>query len=87
MSPVTLYLIRHAHAGNKRNWSGPDEERPLSAKGQAQAEGIAGEFGDVGVKRVISSPAVRCRETPSNRGLGSSGVIEIETRVPPGPMV
>lgn len=60
---MTLYLIRHAHAGNKHGWSGPDVERPLSRKGHAQAEGIADRFGENGIKRIISSPAVRCRET------------------------
>lgn len=60
---MTLYLIRHAHAGNKHRWGGPDVERPLSAKGRAQAERIAEQFADVGIKRVISSPAARCRET------------------------
>jgi hypothetical protein len=26
-----IYLLRHAHAGNKRTWPGPDDRRPLSA--------------------------------------------------------
>lgn len=60
---MTLYLIRHAHAGSRHNWDGPDEQRPLSDKGQAQAERIAQQFADVGVKRIISSPAVRCEQT------------------------
>ncbi len=63
MSGVTLYLIRHGHAGNKHNWSGPDELRPLSTKGRAQAERIADQFGHDGITRVISSPALRCRQT------------------------
>jgi 8-oxo-dGTP diphosphatase len=63
VSEVTLYMIRHAHAGNKHRWSGPDEERPLSAKGAKQSEAIAEQFADAGVKRIISSPAQRCRQT------------------------
>ncbi len=60
---MTLYLIRHAHAGNKHQWSGPDGERPLSAKGRGQSEHIADDLGDGGVQRIISSRAVRCCQT------------------------
>jgi broad specificity phosphatase PhoE len=60
---VTLYLIRHAHAGNKHGWSGPDAQRPLSDRGHAQAEGVADRFATAEMKRIISSPAVRCRQT------------------------
>ena len=28
-----VYLICHAHAGNKQHWPGPDNDRPLSAAG------------------------------------------------------
>lgn len=60
---MTLYLIRHGHAGNKHNWAGPDGERPLSEKGRTQADRIADQFGGDKIKQVISSPAVRCRQT------------------------
>ncbi len=60
---MTLYLIRHAHAGNKHHWSGPDVKRPLSKKGRAQAAALADRLGEDGIKRIISSPAVRCRQT------------------------
>lgn len=60
---MTLYLVRHARAGSRNSWSGADEERPLSDKGRAQAERIADQFVDTGLKRLISSPAVRCRQT------------------------
>ncbi len=63
MRPVTLYLIRHAQAGHKRDWSGPDHKRPLSIKGVAQAERIAEQFADADITRVISSPSLRCRQT------------------------
>jgi phosphohistidine phosphatase SixA len=56
-------LVRHAHAGSKRRWSGPDEERPLSPRGLSQAREIARLLRDVGVTRLLSSPTVRCRQT------------------------
>lgn len=34
-----LFLVRHAHAGDKLQWQGPDL-RPLSLAGQAEAAGL-----------------------------------------------
>jgi 8-oxo-dGTP diphosphatase len=53
-------LVRHAHAGDKKLWTGPDAQRPLSRRGEQQAEGIAGNLGSMPITRLISSPAVRC---------------------------
>jgi phosphohistidine phosphatase SixA len=58
-----LVLVRHAHAGSKRRWPGPDEERPLSPRGRAQALHLAALLADLGVTRLLSSPALRCRQT------------------------
>jgi len=40
------YLLRHAHAGNKRAWAGPDSTRPLSNAGR-QRRGLRVESADV----------------------------------------
>ena len=58
-----LVLVRHAHAGSKRRWSGPDLQRPLSARGRAQAQDLAALLADLGVTRLLSSPALRCRQS------------------------
>ena len=58
-----VYLVRHAHAGSKANWDGPDLERPLSASGRAQADGLVAQLGGYPIGRVLSSPALRCRQT------------------------
>jgi 8-oxo-dGTP diphosphatase len=60
---VTLYLVRHAKAGDRRAWTHDDRLRPLSRRGQRQAEGLVAQFADVPVDRVLSSPYVRCMET------------------------
>jgi len=60
---VTLYLVRHAHAGSRSHWDGPDAERPLSDKGRDQTEAITAHLAEVPVKRVLSSAAVRCQQT------------------------
>ena len=56
-------LVRHAHAGQKRHWSGPDAERPLSIRGWAQAEGLLDTLADLHVERLLTSPSLRCRQT------------------------
>jgi 8-oxo-dGTP diphosphatase len=61
--PVTVYLIRHAHAGDRSAWSGDDRLRPLSRRGHAQAEDIARYLGDRPITVVRSSPAIRCLQT------------------------
>lgn len=56
-------LIRHAHAGDRDAWAGPDLERPLSAKGIRQARGLIEQLDGYAVSRVTSSPALRCVQT------------------------
>jgi phosphohistidine phosphatase SixA len=58
-----VYLVRHAHAGNKSKWQGPDQVRPLSARGRLQASGLVDQLHDYRVRRVLSSPAERCLQT------------------------
>jgi 8-oxo-dGTP diphosphatase len=60
---VTIYLVRHAKAGNRRDWKGEDDLRPVSPSGQRQADAIADTLTNVGVERIVSSPYVRCRQT------------------------
>jgi 8-oxo-dGTP diphosphatase len=67
MSPAaarrTVYLVRHAHAGDRLGWSGDDSHRPLSPKGRRQAEGIVAMLEGRPVHRVLSSPSLRCVQT------------------------
>jgi 8-oxo-dGTP diphosphatase len=58
-----VYLVRHAHAGSKKQWQGPDQARPLSAQGREEAIGLIEQLGDRPVGRVLSSPAERCLQT------------------------
>jgi broad specificity phosphatase PhoE len=60
---VTVYVVRHAKAGSRRNWSGDDVLRPLSKPGRRQAEAIADMLAAAGITRVVSSPYARCVET------------------------
>jgi phosphohistidine phosphatase SixA len=58
-----VYLVRHAHAGSQKRWSGSDHDRPLSVRGQQQAEGLVEALGKYPVARILTSPRVRCRDT------------------------
>jgi 8-oxo-dGTP diphosphatase len=60
---VTLFLVRHANAGSRSDWDGPDAERPLSGKGRRQVDALTAHLADAPVKRVLSSAAVRCQQT------------------------
>lgn len=58
-----LYVIRHAKAGIRAAWSGPDEERPLTRRGRKQARRLVERFQGLDIQRILSSPFVRCMQT------------------------
>lgn len=60
---MRLYLVRHAKAGSRDGWDGDDDLRPLSKAGRRQAAALVDELAGAGVARIVSSPAVRCRQT------------------------
>ena len=60
---MTVYVVRHAKAGSRRNWSGDDSQRPLSKPGRRQADAVADLLAGAGITRVVSSPYVRCVQT------------------------
>ncbi len=61
---MRLFLVRHAHAGSRHEWTGaPDHERPLSPRGQDRANQLADVLGDQGVERLLSSHYLRCTQT------------------------
>jgi 8-oxo-dGTP diphosphatase len=59
----TLYVIRHADAGDRGTWAGDDRVRPLTSRGRRQADQIAGRLARSGLTRLISSASLRCVET------------------------
>ena len=59
----TLLLVRHAHAGSRSDWNGPDEARPLDQRGLDQARRLADLLPLFGPTKVLSAERVRCRET------------------------
>ncbi|WP_292831027.1 NUDIX hydrolase [Microbacterium sp.] len=66
-----LVVLRHAKAAPHEEWRGADATRPLTPRGIRQAAAIVGPLRAFGVRRIISSDAVRCLATvaPLSRAL------------------
>lgn len=60
---ATVYLVRHAKAGTRADWTEDDELRPLTKAGRRQAEALVTAFRGLEVARVVSSPYIRCVQT------------------------
>jgi phosphohistidine phosphatase len=78
-----VYLVRHADAGNPAAWSGPDEQRPLSQKGERQAERL-GKF-LAGIRfapdAIVSSPKLRARQTAEAVAAEVGRQVELDARL------
>jgi 8-oxo-dGTP diphosphatase len=60
---ATLLLVRHATAGSRSRWQGPDDLRPLSDTGWQQVKALHRLLPLFGVGRVHSAPLLRCVQT------------------------
>ena len=61
---MPVVVLRHADAVPREEWLGNDDEkRPLSELGDRQAVRLVPVLGAYGVRRVLSSPSVRCLDT------------------------
>lgn len=81
-SPVLL--VRHADAGDPRSWGGDDTDRPLSRRGRDEADALAGVLAAFPVRRVLSSPALRCIETMAPLASARGVQVEVELRLAEG---
>ena len=59
----TLLLVRHALAGKRSDWDGPDADRPLVEEGYEQAQRLARFLSRFGVTALHAVPKARCRQT------------------------
>ena len=59
----SLLLVRHAKAGSKSDWDGPDELRPLESRGRRQARRLAEVLPLFGPTTVLTARRTRCRDT------------------------
>lgn len=63
LSQREVHIVRHGVAGDRSGWDGPDSDRPLSDKGDAQALALAEQMTGLGIDRILSSPYLRCVQT------------------------
>jgi 8-oxo-(d)GTP phosphatase len=66
---MSVILLRHASADDRKTWQGDDRLRPLDERGREQALALAERLRAQGVERVYSSPYVRCTQTVAPLGL------------------
>jgi exopolyphosphatase/guanosine-5'-triphosphate,3'-diphosphate pyrophosphatase len=81
---MKLVLVRHARAAKRTQWSGPPWMRPLVATGDEQARTLAKRLAADGPARLLSSPALRCRQTLAPLAMATSLPIEIDERLAEG---
>lgn len=60
---TSLALVRHAIAGKRSSWDGPDDLRPLTPTGWEQVSALRALLPVFGVDRLYSAPLVRCVQT------------------------
>ena len=58
-----LVVVRHASAGDRETWGGDDRDRPLDARGRAQAKALTALLRAYDVRVAVSGEVRRCRDT------------------------
>ena len=59
----SVLLVRHASAGNRSDWNGDDNERPLDEDGEDQADELVRLLSRFGVEEIVTAEPVRCVDT------------------------
>jgi 8-oxo-(d)GTP phosphatase len=76
-STVALVVLRHAHAKSRSSWRDDDDLRPLNRRGRVEAAALEAPLSTFGLRRLLSSEAVRCMSTL--RSLAARSGVPIET--------
>ena len=86
MADIHLHLLRHAHAGDPSKWDGPDEERPLSARGARQAERLGSLLASAGfgTDAIVTSPRLRAEQTARILGEALRVDVRLDDRLASG---
>lgn len=59
-STRAMLIVRHGKAMDRKNWTGPDQNRTLSARGRRQSERLIELLAAYGVAKVVTSSSKRC---------------------------
>ena len=79
---MLVFLVRHAHSEPGE----PDELRPLSERGQAEAQTVAERLAahETPPRLVLASPLVRARQTAEHIARAAGAEAVVEKRLAPG---
>ena len=80
---LQLHFLRHADAGDPEAWAGDDAARPLSDKGELQAERLGSFLAQIGFQpdAIVTSPKVRARRTAEVVGAALGVGVRIDDRL------
>lgn len=81
---MKVHLVRHAKAEKRLGWDAPDALRPLSPVGLLQSRALAQDLAAKGIRRIISSPHLRCTQTLDPLAATSGLSVEIDERLAEG---
>jgi broad specificity phosphatase PhoE len=81
MATTMVFLVRHAKAANRYDWTGGDRDRPLEDKGRAQANRLAAALLREQPVLVAASPWLRCRQTASPLATVMGLQVELDDRL------
>jgi broad specificity phosphatase PhoE len=81
---VTSVLLRHASAGHRLDWEHDDHLRPLDARGRLQSADLVELLRPFGVRRILSSPYVRCVQTVEPLAAALALEVELDERLKEG---
>ncbi len=85
---MELYFLRHGLAGERSEWQGDDDYRPLTEEGKAQTAREAAGLAKLGFvpDAILTSPLVRARQTADivARELGIAARLATDERLGPG---
>jgi phosphohistidine phosphatase len=83
----SIFLVRHADAGDPSEWIGPESQRPLSEKGIKQASRLAAVLLDskLHLDSIRTSPARRCAETAAILAAALDVDAAVDERLATGP--
>ena len=75
---MSIFLIRHASAGDRSRWHLNDQQRPLDERGHQRSLRLVDFLADATLRGVWSSPATRCAQTVEP--LAAAHALDIQIR-------
>jgi 8-oxo-(d)GTP phosphatase len=75
---LTVLLVRHASAGDRKEWAGDDRERPLDERGRERAVELVDTLAPFRIEEILSSPYRRCVD--SVQPLAEARGLDLELR-------